>query len=104
MPEAHQRHFRTMLGNKLRILQLNIMKSRAGMEARINDHQSQDLDILLIQELSITAYRTRVNHTAWRLYQPTVEDDSIRFRNLIYFNCKLLTAHALDLTHVKQSK
>jgi hypothetical protein len=94
MPEARQRHFRTMLGNKLRILQLNIMKSRARIEALINDHQSQNLDILLIQEPSITAYRTCVNHTAWRLYQPTVEDDSIRVRNLIYVNCRLLTAHA----------
>lgn len=38
------------------------------MEALINDHQSQDLDILLIQEPSITTYRTHVNHSAWRLY------------------------------------
>lgn len=92
VPEARQRHFLTMLGNKLRILQLNIMKSRAVIEALINDHQSQNLDILLIQEPSITAYRTRVNHTAWRLYQATVEDDSIRFRNLTYVNRKLSTA------------
>lgn len=31
------------------------------MEALINDHQSQELDILLIQEPSITTYRTHVN-------------------------------------------
>lgn len=29
------------------------------MEALINGHQSQDLDVLLIQEPSITAYQTR---------------------------------------------
>jgi hypothetical protein len=34
----------------LRILQLNIMRSRAGMEALINDPGTQDLDVLLIQE------------------------------------------------------
>lgn len=78
-----------MLENNLPILQLNMMKSRAGMEALINDHQSQDLDLLLIQEPSITAYRTHVNHSAWRLYQPTVGSDSVRFRSLIYVNRKL---------------
>ncbi|KAJ5593518.1 hypothetical protein N7537_010422 [Penicillium hordei] len=81
-----------MLENNLRILQLNIMKSRAGMEALINGHQSQNPDILLIQEPSITAYRTHVNHSAWRLYQPTVESDSARFRSLIYVNRKLSTS------------
>jgi hypothetical protein len=63
------------------------------MEALINDHQTQDLDVLLIQEPSITAYRTHVNHSAWRLYrptvEPTVESDSIRFRSLIYVNRRL---------------
>lgn len=35
----------------------HIMKSKAAMEALINDHQRQSLDMLLIQEPSITAYR-----------------------------------------------
>ncbi|OKO99686.1 hypothetical protein PENSUB_8339 [Penicillium subrubescens] len=47
-----------MLDNNLRILQLNIMKSRAGMEALISDHQTQNLDVLLIQEPYMTTYRT----------------------------------------------
>jgi hypothetical protein len=34
----------TMLPNNLRILQLNIVKSRAGMEALIKDHQIQNPD------------------------------------------------------------
>ena len=55
MPETCQRSYPTMLENNLRILQLNMMKSRAGMEALINDHQSQNLDVLLIQEPPITA-------------------------------------------------
>jgi hypothetical protein len=59
------------------------------MEALINDHQRQNLDVLLIQEPSITAYRTHVNHSAWRLYRPTGESDSTRFRSLIYVNRKL---------------
>jgi hypothetical protein len=34
------------------------MKSRAGMEALINDHQSLDMDVLLIQEPSTTVPKT----------------------------------------------
>jgi hypothetical protein len=49
----------------LRILQLNIMKSRPGMEALINDHRSQNLDMLLIQEPPKTVYNTYMNHNAW---------------------------------------
>ena len=62
------------------------------MEALINDHQSQNLDVLLIQEPSITSYRTHVNHSAWRLYRPTTETDATRFRSLIYVNRKLSTS------------
>jgi hypothetical protein len=97
-----------MLENNLRILQLNMMKSRAGMEALINDHRSQNLDVLLIQEPPITAYQTHVNHSAWRLYRPTVGSDSVRFRSLIYVNRKLSTSshrqlpcNHPDLTAVK---
>lgn len=60
-----------MISHNLRLLQLNIMKSRPGMEALINDHHTQSLDILLIQEPPISAYCTHVSHTAWRRYQPT---------------------------------
>lgn len=67
MPDIRHSTPITMLEDNLRILQLNIMKSRAYMEALINDHQSQKLDMLMIQEPSITGYRTHVNHSAWRL-------------------------------------
>jgi hypothetical protein len=97
-----------MLENNLQILQLNMMKSRAGMEALINDHQSQNLDVLLIQEPPITAYQTHVNHSAWRLYRPTRGSESVRFRSLIYVNRKLSTSshrqlpcNHPDLTAVK---
>jgi hypothetical protein len=39
------------------------------MEALMNNHQTQNLDMLLIQELSITVYHTHVNHSAWGLNQ-----------------------------------
>lgn len=81
-----------MLETNLRLLELNIMESRAGMEALINDHQSQNLDVLLIQEPSITSYRTHVSHSAWRLYRPTVQNDSVRFRSLIYVNRRIFTS------------
>ena len=81
-----------MLGTNLRVLQLNVMKSGPRMEALINDHQSQNLDILLVQEPSVTAYRTHVNHSAWRLYRPTVEGDTARFRSLVYVNRRVSTS------------
>lgn len=81
-----------MLGSNLRVLQLNIMKSGPRMEALINDHQSENLDVLLIQEPSTTYYRTHVNHSAWRLYRPTIESDEVRVRSLIYVNRKLSTS------------
>ncbi|KAI2734534.1 hypothetical protein DTO013E5_9920 [Penicillium roqueforti] len=68
------------------------MKSGPRMEALINDHQSQDLDVLLIQEPSITTYQTHVNHSAWRLYRPITETDAGRFRSLIYINRKVSTS------------
>ncbi|KXG45142.1 reverse transcriptase [Penicillium griseofulvum] len=81
-----------MLERNLRILQLNMMKSGPRMEALINDPQIQDLDILLIQEPSITTYRTHVNHSAWRLYRPTTQTDAVRFRSLIYVNRRISTS------------
>jgi hypothetical protein len=74
------------------ILQLNIMKSRPGMEALINDHQNQDLNILLIQEPPMTAYQSHVNHSAWRLYRPTYTEESARFRSLLYVNRRISTS------------
>lgn len=78
--------------NDLKILQLNIMKSRAGMEALINDQASQDLDVLLIQEPSTTSYQTYVNHRLWHTYQPTHHDDSTRKRSLVYINKRISTS------------
>lgn len=81
-----------MTNKNLRLLQLNIMKSRAGMEALINNPQTQNLDILLIQEPSITTYRTHVNHRAWRLYPPMYEDEAVRKRSLLYIDKMISTS------------
>src|SRR6266536_5032428 len=81
-----------MTATNLRILQLNIMRSRAGMEALINDKQTNNLDILLIQEPPVTAYRTHVNHRLWRLYQPTHAEEGIRKRSLLYVHKKIPTS------------
>lgn len=62
------------------------------MQAPINDHQSQNLDVLLIQEPSITTYKTHVNHSTWRLYRPTIETDTAWFRSLIYVNRRVSTS------------
>ena len=78
------------------------------MEALIIDHQSQNLDILLIQEPPTTAYRTHANHSAWRLYRPTVESNQIRPRSLIYVNRRVsssshrqISCNHPDLTAIK---
>lgn len=76
----------------LRLVQLNIWKSRAGMEALINDSQTQNLDILLIQEPPLTAYSTHVNHSAWHLYQSTCQEDTPKKRSLLYVNRRISTA------------
>ena len=61
------------------------MKSRAGMEALINDPQTRQLDLLLIQEPPLSAYQTYVDHPTWQRYEPTyTEDDNTRRRSLIY--------------------
>ena len=62
------------------------------MEALINDHQSQDLDVLLIQGPPIITYQTQVNHSAWGLYRPITGTDAGRFRSLIYVNQKVSTS------------
>lgn len=94
----------------LRILQLNMMKSRAGMEALINDQQTADLDILLIQEAPLSTYRTHVNHHLWHRYQSTSDSgndndnrnhgnnntgtnsDNTRKRSLLYVNKRISTS------------
>jgi hypothetical protein len=76
----------------LRILQLNVYKSRPGMEALINDPKTRNLDILLIQEPPLSAYKTHVNHSAWYLYQPTTEEDKTRKRSLLYVNKRISTS------------
>jgi endonuclease/exonuclease/phosphatase (EEP) superfamily protein YafD len=81
-----------MLEKNLRILQLNMMKSGPRMEALINDPQSLELDVVLIQEPSITTYRTHINHSAWRLYRPTTQTDAVRFRSLLYVNRRISTS------------
>ncbi|XP_024085694.1 uncharacterized protein LOC106673621 [Cimex lectularius] len=76
----------------LRLLQLNIWKSRPGMEALINDPQTQNLDMLLIQEPPLTAYNTHVNHSAWHLYQSTCQEDTPKKRSLLYVSRRISTA------------
>jgi ribonuclease HI len=81
-----------MTTTNLRILQLNIMKSRAGMEALINDKQTRNLDILLIQEPPLSAYQTHVHHRLWQLYQPTYNAEGVRKRSLVYVNKRISTS------------
>src|ERR1700712_2277321 len=80
------------MSDNLRILQLNIWRSKAGMEALINDPKTNDLDILLIQEPPVSAYATHVNHRLWQLYKPTHQDEEVRNRSVIYVNKRIATS------------
>jgi Endonuclease-reverse transcriptase len=91
LPMAYAPTRFAMTATTLRVLQLNIWKSREGMEALINDPHTRNLDILLIQEPSITTYGTHVNHSGWRLYQPTYIGGE-RKRSLLYVNRRISTS------------
>jgi hypothetical protein len=52
-PQLHR-----MLERHPRVLQLNMMKPAPSVEALINGHQSQTSEVLLIEEGSISTYRT----------------------------------------------
>ncbi|KAI9044305.1 uncharacterized protein KD926_001536 [Aspergillus affinis] len=56
-----------------------------------NDHQSQ--------EPSITSYQTHVNHSAWRLYRPTVGTDAVR--NLSTSSHRQIRCDHPDITAIK---
>lgn len=75
----------------LRILQLNIWKSRECMEALINDQDTEKLDILLIQEPPVSFFKTFVQHHSWYLYTPTYSGDAKK-RSAIYVNKSLSTS------------
>src|SRR3954447_6724235 len=62
------------------------------MEGLINDSATRDLDVLLIQEPPMSAYRTYVNHRDWYRYQPTYHDDEVRVRSLLYVNKRISTS------------
>lgn len=75
----------------LKILQLNIYKSRACMEALINDNATADLDILLIQEPPISFFKSIVQHRQWQAYMPT-HDGPERKRAILYVNKRIDTS------------
>lgn len=77
-----------MMERNLRILQLSIMKSRAAVEALINDSQTRHLDIILIQEPLLSAFETHVHHQLRHLYHPTYSGEA-KIRSLIYVNKRI---------------
>ena len=81
-----------MNNRRLRILQLNIRKTRASTEAFINDSDTNKFDILLVQEPSTSKYRPHVQHRQWQLYKPTRSDDNKRERSILYINKRLSSA------------
>ena len=85
----------------LRILQLNVMKSRPVMESLINDEEIGRYDVLLIQEPPLSAYYTHVSHRLWHRYEPTFDEEGTRKRCLIYVNKRISTlAHRqVECTH-----
>lgn len=70
------------------------------MEALINDEDTKELDMLLIQEPPHSAYQTYVNHRDWQRYQPTLDSSNttgdnnglVRPRSLLYVNRRISTS------------
>jgi hypothetical protein len=62
------------------------------MEALINDSNTSQIDILLIQEPPTSKYQTYAQHRQWQLYQPICSDNTKRKRSLIYVNKRLSSA------------
>jgi ribonuclease HI len=89
--QEHSHAQRDPMLEPLRILQLNIWKSRACMEALINDQDTEKLDILLIQEPPVSFFKTFVQHRAWQLYTPTYTGDKRR-RAALYINKRFSTS------------
>ncbi|OKO89281.1 hypothetical protein PENSUB_13816 [Penicillium subrubescens] len=71
---------------------LQLLDTTKSGRSRRSLSVSQNLDVLLILDLSATAHRTHVNHSAQQLYRPTVDNDSVRFRNMIYVNGRVSPA------------
>ena len=67
MRSARHHELATPSPISLRILQLDFVESTVNVKAFINDPHKQDLDVLLIHEPSVTAYRTHVHHRLWHL-------------------------------------
>lgn len=66
----------------LPILQLNVMKTRAAVEALINDLSTQGLDILLIQEPLEAAHRTFVTTSCGK---STSQYTRTKSENAVYY-------------------
>ena len=68
------------------------------MEALVNDPNTNQMDILLIQETPTSTCKTFVQHRQWHLYQPTYSDTTKRTRSLIYINKRLSPASHRQIT------
>jgi hypothetical protein len=68
------------------------MKSRAGIEALINNYPTTNLDLLLIQEPLISTYHTHINHSAWGSITLRDIEEAIQFHSLFYINKQILTS------------
>ena len=98
MPWAHHPERTKMNGTNLRILQLNVMKSRPAL---INDEEIGRCDIHLIQKPPLSAYQTHVDHRIWHRCELTFAEESTRKRSLISFNKRIsMSAHQqVDCNH-----
>ena len=84
-----------MLGNPagIRILQNNLHKCRARTHAILNDPDTKDFTMLMIQEQYWSHYtKSSPTHHAWTLFEPTGTTPEKHPRSAIYVNRKAFTA------------
>src|SRR6266480_1124812 len=74
LPDLHM-----LASDQLRILQNNLHKSRERTHGILNDPDTKQYTILLLQEQYWSAYtKSSPMHHAWTLYEPTIHNEQPR--------------------------
>src|SRR4029450_1756209 len=94
-PHRHNPNTFRMLSEptNLRILQNNLHKCRERTHAILNDPDTKNFTMLMIQEQYWSDYtKSSPNHHAWMLFEPTGTSTERQPRSAIYVNTNALTA------------
>jgi hypothetical protein len=87
-----------LVNHELRILQNNLHKCQSRLHSILNDCDTKQYAILLLQEQYWSLYtESSLRHPSWTLYEPTTRNNE-QPRSSIYINNNLLSA--AQITHI----